>query len=549
MKKQETKQKEFENSKKDSKRRNEKNVSKTSGKSKSKKSPESEKTQTQKPKQRGLLWFLGASALSVTLLLCCQFFFANTITGKERFYDNTSINGLDVSGMSVAEAENVVLTDMLKHKNEVEIELVSGDRIWTLSGSDFEVTNKIQPVIAEVSKFGKEGNFFQNLKVQKEIKDNGKDFQVSYTNLLSNINEKIDEIVAEVEQEAKPASLIFQPDEDEPFAVDAGQNAVVVNRDQLYQEIDNALQVSKKVKVEIPIIEIENQVDLNELKDSVIMRSEFSTSYSKSSAARKNNIKKALSAFNGMIVEPGQTVSFNETTGPRTESEGYKSAHIIVGGVYVDGVGGGVCQASTTLYNALLLADIDILSVNHHSLPASYVPLSFDAMVSGSYSDLVFKNNLDNPIYIKTFADDEVVKVEIYGQKFDDGVTIKRRAELIKILPHNGDRVLADSKGEYSNKILYKGEYLRVKYPREGYESKGYLQYYKDGQLLEEKEIRHDFYQPQEGVVMEGVESPVEGMTIPVSDVTIIKPQKVTKQSEENIKAKLAKQNPSEFNP
>ena len=212
-------------------------------------------------------------------------------------------------------------------------------------------------------------------------------------------------------------------------------------------------------------------------------------------------------------------------------------------------MGGGVCQASTTLYNALLLADVEVLSVNHHSLPASYVPLSFDAMVSGSYSDLVFKNNLESPIYIKTSADDSEIKVEIYGQKFDDGITIKRRAELVKVLPHDGDKIVADVKGEYANRILYKGEYYRVKYPREGYESKGYLQYYKDGEMIEEKEIRHDFYQPQNGIVMEGVENPVEGMTIPASDVKIIKPQKVTKSTEEAIRNKLEKTNPSEYNP
>ena len=363
------------------------------------------------------------------------------------------------------------------------------------------------------------------------------------------VRQKINDIVEEVEQESKQASLIFQPEAEEVFAVDKGQNAVLVNRDQLYQEIDNALKTSKKVKIEIPIIEIENQINVEALKDSVVMRSEFSTSYATSSSARKNNVKKALESFNGMIVEPGETVSFNETTGPRTEAQGYKNAHIIVGGVYVDGVGGGVCQASTTLYNALILADVEILSVNHHSLPASYVPLSFDAMVSGSYSDLVFKNTLDNPIYIKTSADENNVTVQIYGQKFEDGMSIKKRAELIKILPHNGDKIVADTKGEYSNRILYKGEYLRIKYPREGYESKGYLEYYKNGELVEEKEIRHDYYLPQDGVVMEGVETPAEGMIIPASDVKIIKPQKVTKANEDAVKNKLEKTNPSEFNP
>lgn len=522
-----------------SKGKNEKTISKQGKVSKAK----------NKKGQKGFFWFLGVSAMSIALLLGCQFFFENAITGKEKFYNNTRINGVDVSGMSVAEAENVVLTDMLNSKKEIEIEFVSKDKSWILSGSDFEVSNKIQPMVQQISKYGKDGNFFQNLRKSKEIEENGKDFQISYVNILADADAKIEQIIEEVEQESRPACLVFQPNEEEIFSIDEGQNAIFVDRDKLYKEIDDSLKSDKKVKIEIPIIEIENQIDIDALKNSVVKRSEFSTSYQTSSAARKNNVKKAIESFNGMIVEPGQTISFNETTGNRTEENGYKNAHIIVGGVYVDGVGGGVCQASTTLYNALLLADIEVLSANHHSLPASYVPLSFDAMVSGNYSDLVFKNTLDNPIYIKTYADDSNVKVEIYGQKFDDGVTIKRRAELVKILPHNGDKIIADAKGEYSNRILYKGEYLRIKYPREGYESKGYLQYYKDGKLDHEKEIRHDFYLSQDGIVMEGVESPVEGMIIPVSDVKIIKPQKVTKATEEMVRNKLQKTNPSEYNP
>ena len=322
----------------------------------------------------------------------------------------------------------------------------------------------------------------------------------------------------------------------------------MVLRDELYNQIDQQLKVGKVANVEIPIVEITPEFDEKELLNSVVKRSEFSTSYETSSAARKNNVKRAIESFNGLIVESGQTISFNEITGKRTEENGYKSAHIIVGGVYVDGVGGGVCQASTTLYNALIRAGIQIDKVFHHSLPASYVPLSFDAMVSGSYSDLVFTNNLDKPIYIKTKADDKTVKVEIYGQD-TDGVTIETRAELVKVLPHNGDKIVPDTKGEYANRILYKGEYLRVKWPKEGYESKGYLRYYKDGELIEEKEIRHDYYHAQDGIVMEGVEDIGVGMTLPASDVKICSPQKVTKQTEESVRVKLEKQFPSSYNP
>lgn len=492
---------------------------------------------------RGFLWLIGVSALSVALLIVCQVFFENVSAENKTFFENTKINGINVGNMSVAEAENVVLTDMLNNKNNVEIDLRSGGKEWKLKGSDFEVSNKIEPEIKQIAKSQQSKNFFQNMKMAKETKQNGQDFYISYTSVLSNLSERIDDVIAEIERVGKPATLVFMPENEDPFSVDEGQSMILVDRDELYQKIDHALSSSTKADIEVPIVEFKQDVDVDAIKNSVGLRSSFTTNYEKSSKDRKNNIKRALESFNGMIVESGQSVSFNATTGDRTLENGYQNAHIIVGGNYVDGVGGGVCQASTTLYNALLLADIDVISVNHHTLPASYVPLSFDAMVSGEYADLVFQNNLETPIYIKTICDDRNVRVEIYGEKIEDGTEIKHRAELIKVLPHNGDKIVADTKGAYADKILYKGEYFRLKYPREGYESKAYLQYYKNGELIREKEIRHDFYPAQDGIVMEGVEDAVEGMTIPASDVKIIRPQKVTEQSFEKAKQRLTQTN------
>lgn len=499
-----------------------------------------EKKEAKKEKKSGFLWFLSVSAVAVGCLFVCQFFFVNSLTTNSRFYDNTKINGIDVSNMTMAEAENVVLTDMLTSRSDIEINLSCGDKEWKLKGTDFEVANKIEPYIKKVAAYGKTGNYFQNLSKAKDIKKNGKDFQISYKCVLADVDEKIEEIIDEVERSQEVAKLVFSPNEEKIFHVDEGKSSVTVLRDELYKRIDEGLLNGKVTNVEIPIIEISPEFSEEELLNSVVKRSEFSTSYATSSNDRKNNVKKALESFNGLVVESGQTVSFNETTGDRTEVNGYKNAHIIYGGVYVDGVGGGVCQASTTLYNALLLAGLQIDEVYHHSLPASYVPLSFDAMVSGNYCDLVFTNNLEKPIYIRTLADDEKVTVEIYGQNMD-GMSIERRAELVKILPHNGDKILPDTKGEYSNKILYKGEFYRVKWPKEGYESKGYLRYYKDGEFVDEKEIRHDFYQPQDGIVMEGVEDLGVGMTLPASDVSICNPQKVTKKAEESARARLTK--------
>ena len=523
-----------------------KNVKKTSKNSKKSskniiiKNENVKKNENKRERKSGFVWFLSVSTLAVCLLLVCQFFFASAVTADSKFYKNTKINGIDVGGMTMAEAENAVLTKMLENKGDVRINLSCGDKRWQLKGGDFEVANGLQKDIKTIASYGKTGNYFENLKNKKEIEKNGKDFNVSYASVLAGVEEKIEEVASEVEREQKEARLVFAPNNENPFSVDAGQSAVIVLRDELRKRIDEALLNQNVVDVEIPIVEIEAEFNEDELLKSVVKRSEFSTDYSKSTENRKNNVRRALESFNGLVVESGQTVSFNEITGARTEENGYKNAHIIYNGVYVDGVGGGVCQASTTLYNALLLAGIKIDKVFHHSLPASYVPLSFDAMVSGGDCDLVFTNNLEKPIYIKCSAGNEKVTVEIYGQDMD-GVKIERRAELVKILPHNGDQILPDEKGEYANKILYKGEFYRVKWPKEGYESKGYLRYYKDGEFVEEKEIRHDFYRPQDGVVMEGTSELGVGMTLPASEVAIVSPQKVTSKTEESARARLTK--------
>lgn len=121
---------------------------------------------------------------------------------------------------------------------------------------------------------------------------------------------------------------------------------------------------------------------------------------------------------------------------------------------------------------------------------------------------------------------------------FDDDITIKNKSELVKVLPHGGDNIITDTKGEYSNKVLYKGEYYRLKFPQEGYESKGYIQYIKNGEIIEEKLIRHDHYRPQDGIIVEGNATLEEGMTLPSNGVKYISPQKVTQTTIDNAKKK-----------
>ena len=149
----------------------------------------------------------------------------------------------------------------------------------------------------------------------------------------------------------------------------------------------------------------------------IVKRSSFSTNYSSSTLERKHNIYLASKSIDKTMVDVGGEFSFNLVVGGRTEKRGYQKSKIIINGEFADGVGGGVCQVSTTLYNAVILAGLEIVEYHPHSLPVSYVAPSFDAMVNSSYADLKFRNNTQNPIIIRAWADGDRLKIDILGQK------------------------------------------------------------------------------------------------------------------------------------
>ncbi len=485
-----------------------------------------------------IFWLIGVFVITICLLLFCQLYFGDTVNNNTTFYQNTSVNGIDISGLTKEEANSLLTANLVENKNKINITLKHENKEWTLNGEDFEIIGNFNDSLNNVINVGRDGNIFQKKSFENKIKKEGLIVNVPYQDLLGGIEFKINDIIEEIEKQPSAPYVTFNPNSETMFSVNNLTKGYIVDRDLLDQKINLAIQDQDYSIIEIPTKEIIPENSLEEFVQNISLRSSFTTNYSKSTSNRKTNIKLALKSFNGLIVEPGQEISFNNQTGPRTSSNGYKNANIIFDGSYVSGVGGGVCQASTTLYNALILSDIEILQVTHHSLPASYVPLSFDSMVSDGYADLIFKNNLETPIFIKTICTDDEITVEIYGQPFEDGLKIETRAELVKILPHEGDSIISDTTQKYLNQVIYKGEYYRLKYPQEGYESKGYIQYIKDGIVIEEKLIRHDHYRPQKGIIIEGTCDPEEGMIIPSNNIKIIPPQIVTDKTIENAKKK-----------
>jgi len=218
----------------------------------------------------------------------------------------------------------------------------------------------------------------------------------------------------------------------------------------------------------------------------------FTTYYGESSANRKYNIELASRKISGTVLYPEDEFSFNDSVGKRTEANGFKNAFIIRDGEFVEGIGGGVCQVSSTVYNCALLAGLSISHVRPHSLPVSYVAPSFDAMVS-SETDFRFVNTLSGAITVKVLTDGKYIRAEIYGV---DKVSIRRRSETVAVIPHET---------EYrDDNTLPLGKEVIDTYGKDGLKSEGYLDFYENGKLIKSVCIRRDTYKPQKRIILIG---------------------------------------------
>lgn len=297
--------------------------------------------------------------------------------------------------------------------------------------------------------------------------------------------------------EAQNAALVTQNNSGTCFLKNAKQGVQIDKNAQILNIFYNLAQ--KRVKFSVCKIATQPLIEDAELINCTNLRGGFYTTYESSTAERKSNIELALSKFDGLVLGAGEILSFNETTGRRTPDNGYKSAKIITNGNFVEGNGGGVCQASTTLYNAALVAGLDIIEVNQHSLKVGYVAPSFDAMVNFGSSDLKICNNTGHPIMFATKCDGDKCRVNVFG--VNNPYKIVRKSEVIgEIEPLPDKFVNAKDVPELETTQIEKSYYLH--YPKKGLKSEGFLEYWQEGNLVATKKIRTNTYAPVTGVVV-----------------------------------------------
>lgn len=273
-----------------------------------------------------------------------------------------------------------------------------------------------------------------------------------------------------------------------------------VDRETLKSQL-HLLITTDEADTTIPVTTLFPAVSSDSVSTQVIAT--FSTDVSFRNSASRANVRVALDAFNGMAVMPGETCSFNDIVGPRDEAHGFKQATEYAGDTTTLGWGGGVCQASTTLYNAVIKANMSIIQRKPHTMTVSYVNPSNDAAVAYGSKDFVFANNTEYPIYIYTSVTKEEATVTIYGHKPE------YRYELESVivnenLPSNRITEIEDIEGKH---VYYTDERKLQSEGKPGCISQGWIVAYDwdTGAEVSRTQISQDEYRPGATVYYVGI--------------------------------------------
>lgn len=456
-------------------------------------------------------WLIIAIAIVIGLAILLTGFALLNINNKN-IISGVTIDKINVQGLSKVEAKEVI-SKKIEEKINKEINIKIDNEENTILLSQIELEYNIEEAIDKAYNIGRNSNIFiNNFEIIKsKIVGTNIVIEAKYNEeLLNNI---IEEIKRKIPNGVQEADFCI---EEENLIITKGKPGLSINEENLKEFIKNSINLSYIGNIELKTInvnpkainieEIYNEVHtevqdayyttnpfqifaevkgidfnideakeiLKEDKEEYIIQltitnpkktikdigteafpdllSTFSTRYDASIASRTTNLKIAVNKINGVTVMPGETFSYNKTLGKRTAEAGYKDAAGYAGGKVVQMIGGGICQVSSTLYDAVVYANLDIVERHNHAFTTSYVGAGKDATVVYGSLDFKFKNTRKYPIQIKASAQNGIVTIGIYGIKEGTEYDIDISTTILNYLPYSvvyeDDATLAEGEEE-----------------------------------------------------------------------------------------------------
>ncbi len=408
----------------------------------------------------------GGKIAWMTAFVACVFFIASGFTAAH-MPRRCRIEGEDVSGKTLVEAAEIVNERLQRDLEERSLVVLVGNREYEYRAPALYYETNLQEVLTAAMRRGRGKSFF----LKKQLR-------------LAEEEEVLRGICADFYRRSENAHVFFRPDAEQPLAFTAEKIGRYIDGVRLQTEVRNVLSEGGGV-VTVPVHTQRPDVTLSSLKANAERLSSFTTYFNLGTVNRAHNIALASKKL-CCVIEAGEIFSFNAKAGARTRENGYREAPVIQGGAFVTGVGGGVCQVSTTVYNAALLAGMQILEYHPHSLAVGYVEPSFDAMVNGTGCDLRFKNTTGKRVYLVCRVKGNALTVQLYGKS--GGITYTRESVVVQtILPPDPE-------------VREGTEDREIRAPKNGLKSEGYLIVREAGKAERRIRMRRDTYAPIQGI-------------------------------------------------
>lgn len=422
---------------------------------------------------------------------------------EDKIYPGVQAYGIDLGGKTKDEAVDILNDQLISLIGNKVITVTVGDKTFELKYSDISPTVSADETIEKALEYGKDEKLFD----KKKMIEDGVELKVD--TILSYDEEKVREFATDVNEQVKVDAV------DAKISISGSNISITPESIGRHLDIDDLCNKIKECvnpdpeEVEAITVELQEYsptITAEALNKITGVMSSFSTTFGTSDSGRVENLRIATGYINGTLLMPGDEFSYNSTIGETTPERGYKEANTYVGSEIVPGYGGGVCQISSTLYRAVIQANIRSTERRNHSMTVGYASPGLDATVAAGYIDYKFVNTYDFPVYIQGYLSGNRVVFNIYGNKESmGGKTYELVNEILETYNYNTEEV--------KDATLEEGKRVVKSSGSNGCKASGYLVTYENGVQVNKELISTDVYSTRSEVVNVGtkkVETPVE---------------------------------------
>lgn len=439
--------------------------------------------------------------------------------GTDVFYPNIFVNNIPLEGKTLDEAAYAVTQQVSALIASWKITLRTHDgRSWDITGEDLQMQYDVADQLDQLWAIGHSGSSSMRYEQVKALQETPAMRYTTLTYDLSRVNQILTQIKAEIDQPPVSATRINDPDNWPPYAYTDDVPGQELDITGLNEKIVGMVDRLESGVVDLTPTNVEAPVTREYLEGQIVKLASFETSIGKSgdyAQARSENIRIGTQKIDRQTIKPGELFSFNKVAGKRDAANGYQVALELAYGEYIEGYGGGICQVSSTLYNAVVNAGLEVRTRYQHSRPSSYVELGQDATVQDGRLDFVFRNNTSADIFISgEYYQGKNnywrCKFTIYGRPDPNGYTYKLESEVREEIPIPEPTIIPDTEMKY---VVYDDETEQVSDGAAGYIVDVYLVTLDSQGLPVSRELQYtDTYKAQIPKVYVGVtprETPV----------------------------------------